>query len=867
MTATRLLTISALISAVPALALTVRVDPCNGAPRLLVDDKPVRARMFWGAPGPAPIPVAAQGQEVTFEFTPLEDEPKTGTMHFRFGQKPGGIFLDDIHVRDLETGRDVIPVRDFESGPGAFEEDWTFWPTGEQNTVATVAVEPDVGRDGSAGLHVKLTDPPDGRWPDWHIYHLPNLALAKGHRHRVTFWVRADPARSLRVAFYRPGQAYVFLGGPPGFFESQIKLAANVGVDFVSFPLPFPWPRPGQPEDWASVDAACQRVLATNPRALLLPRFGLEPPRWWKEAHPEDVMLWEDGPQQAGCVVASPQYRRDACERLTALITHLEEKFGDQMAGYHPCGQHTGEWFYFGTWGPKLNGYAPGTLNAFRDWLRERYPDDAALRQAWGRPDVTRASAAVPAAESRHAAPAGVFRDPAAERALIDFAEFQQEAMADCVRELARAAREASRGRKLIVFFYGYVFEFGAVQNGPATSGHYALRRVLDCPDIDVLCSPISYFDRGLGQYAHAMTAAESVALAGKMWLYEDDTATHLSSGTAPGSRDRVETPRETNTQLVRNVAQVALRNIGTWWMDLGATGWFNDPDMWAEMARLEAVDRWLLDNPSPFRPPVAAVIDERSMQFVAAGGAAVTRPGVYEARRPLARMGAPYGQYLLGDVLEGRVDARLYVFLTAWRLSAEQRQQLLAATRGRAKVWCYAPGYLDDWRTSLAAMQELTGFRLEQVSPEKAWAEPTEVGKRLGLQQAFGVDGAVEPLFAVTDAAPNEILATYPDGSAAVALRRADHGPSLFVGAPGLSSELLRIIAEQAGVHLLTETDCNVYANGPFLALHASVDGPLAINTGKPGEVRDALTGEVVGRGPQLQLTLSRGDTLVLRY
>ena len=62
--------------------------------------------------------------------------------------------------------------------------------------------------------------------------------------------------------------------------------------------------------------------------------------------------------------------------------------------------------------------------------------------------------------------------------------------MADCVCYLARAAREASGGRRLVVFFYGYVFEFGAIHNGPATSGHYALRRVLDCPDIDVLCSP-----------------------------------------------------------------------------------------------------------------------------------------------------------------------------------------------------------------------------------------------------------------------------------------------------------------------------------------------------------------------------------------
>ena len=118
--------------------------------------------------------------------------------------------------------------------------------------------------------------------------------------------------------------------------------------------------------------------------------------------------------------------------------------------------------------------------------------------------------------------------------------------MADCVCHFARTVR-GTGGKKLVVFFYGYVFEFGAIHNGPATAGHYALRRVLDCPDIDVLCSPISYFDRGFGQSAPAMTAAESIALAGKMWLYEDDTRTYLGTGKAPGWQDGVDTLEETN--------------------------------------------------------------------------------------------------------------------------------------------------------------------------------------------------------------------------------------------------------------------------------------------------------------------------------
>ncbi len=162
--------------------------------------------------------------------------------------------------------------------------------------------------------------------------------------------------------------------------------------------------------------------------------------------------------------------------------------------------------------------------------------------------------------------------------------------------------------------------------------------------------------------------------------------------------------------------------------------------------------------------------------------------------------------------------------------------------------------------------MQELTGFRLVPVSPAKALATPTALGKQLGLQTPFGVDAPVKPLFGAADASPAEILATYPDGSAAVALRQTPEGQSLFVGAPGLTSELLRLAARKAGVHLYTETDCNVYANGPIVALHAAQDGPITLDTGNRRQVRDAMTGDFVGSGPRLTLPMKKGDTLVLR-
>ncbi|MEI7732733.1 MAG: beta-galactosidase [Verrucomicrobiota bacterium] len=847
-----------------ASALTVRVDPAGGAPRLVVNGEPVRARMFWGGPGSKPMATTPSWQEISFEFI-ATGSANNGTMHLRFGQTPGDVYLDDIQVTDLDDASETMPRCDFEGGMASFKRDWTYWPFDAKNTVGTIAVVPGLGRNGSAALQVKLKAPADGHWPDFHVYHQPRLKIIQGHRYRTRLWVKSEPARNIKVEFYQPGTTFTRLGGPPGCFEEQIKLAAQAGVNFVSFPIGMPWPAPGKPEDWANVDAACEQVLRANPNALLIPRMGMAAPAWWRAAHPDDVMQWEDG-RREDTVVASPQYRHDAAERLAALVRHLEDKFGNHVAGYHPCGQNTGEWFYQDTWKRPLNGYAPADLTAWRLWLKQRYANDTALRQSWSDGAVTLASASVPTAVARHAAPAGVFRDPANERALTDWAEFQQEAMADCVCELARAARQASAGKKLVVFFYGYVFEFAAVSNGPSTAGHYALRRALNSPDIDVLCSPISYFDRGLGQSAPSMTAAESVALTGKLWLNEDDTHTYLATGNQPGWMQHVATIEETNAELIRNVAQEALRNFGTWWMDLGSSGWFNDARMWREMQRLAALDEPLLKQPTPFKPGIAAIIDERSMLRVAAGGTSVTRPGIYEVRAPLGRMGAPYGQYLLDDVLAGRVHAKLYVFLNAWSLTAAERVKLLSATHGATRLWCYAPGYFEGDRIHLEAARELTGFTLKKVTPDKGKATPTEAGKRLGMEKAFGVEKSVLPLLAA-DASPSEVLATYPDGSAAVAMRRTPGGISIFAGAPGLTSELLRLAARQAGVHLFTETDCNIYANGPFIALHAAEDGPVTIDTGHSGVILDVLTGAKAGNGPKLTLPLKRGETKVLKY
>ena len=127
---------------------------------------------------------------------------------------------------------------------------------------------------------------------------------------------------------------------------------------------------PEKTVDWSVVDAQCQEVLDANPACPAAAAHQLQ-----------CAAVVARGPsgrrhglgQRAAVRVSGGGFSRLSPRRgrsdLRELVAHLEAKFGPHMAGYHPCGQNTDEWFYQETWGPALNGYAQGDLRAWRAWL------------------------------------------------------------------------------------------------------------------------------------------------------------------------------------------------------------------------------------------------------------------------------------------------------------------------------------------------------------------------------------------------------------------------------------------------------------------------------------------------------------------
>lgn len=726
---------------VPGLSVPVQgyerfeVQTFGGVPMMTLDGVPTRARIFWGRPGSRTLQLTNEFQKIKFDFRPCENSRGIGTMHFRFGKEPGSVVIDDYLVVEKASGKVIAGPYHFEETTD-FTAHWRTWQSQfEGKTIAELKVVPGCGVNGSSALKVEIQPGNEALSTDFHLYHEWNMDLKPELRYEVSFAIRSSAPRAARISFYRAENPHVSLGGFGDVLESQTRLASEVGVNFVSFMVPKLWPEADGTIDFTGMDQQIERILDANPHALIIPRLPLNVRDWWLKANPSEQMVWyhfdEKSPgENYGTNWATPcslRYRHDACETLRAAIRHLEAKYGNSIAGYHPAGQNTQEWFTINTWRGGHADYSPAAQTGFRLWLRKKYAADANLRKAWGRPDVTLETAQVPAGELRDQSLQFYVIDPALNpdapqefQSIVDFNEFFQQQMTATILDLARVVKEETSRRKLCVFFYGYCYEFSGCAKGPAASAHYDLRALLDSPDVDLIASPISYFDRQPGGGGSCMLNAESVTAAGKIYVYEDDTSTFLAVGNrAPGWENGSETYEGTRNLLLRNTAESTVRNLGIWWMDLGGAGWFDSPDLWKIMTELREMDEFFLRNPTPYQPEVAVFIDEKSMLKVGSGR--FTARSVSHLRRSLNRLGTPYAQYLLDDLFSGHAKPPLACVVT-------NTEALTAAQK--AKITAIAN----------AASSKVIWVTQEGISPEKLREEIAQTNVRFFTQELCNV-------------------------------------------------------------------------------------------------------------------------------
>jgi len=647
----------------------------------------------------------------------------------------------------------------------------------------------------------------------------------------------------------------------------QIKGAYAAGIRFFTFLAHLPWRSRTGERRTGPLDEAFAFVANLAPDAFLLPRLIFSPPLSWERAHPDEMTRYPDGDTGDVSLGSRAFWEDEAEPALRAAVehvaqgTHAERAFGFYL-------EH-GEWFYENGRGYDVS--APN-VQAFRAWLRARYNNDVvALRAAWHDGGVTFESANVPASMPPSPAPGsnggGALSLLYSERECRyrDFHEFGSDLVARVITRLGRAVKEASGNRSAVAVSYGYTLELPR-----AGSGHLALGTLLDSPYVDILTGPPSYTSRLPGGSAGLPAPVASVALAGKLWVSEDDTKTFLAKGGTPdGYNPRVESAGETLAVHVRNAGAALAQGAGVSWMDLWGQGWLDDGQVWDNIGRLRDVAERLATrrrNPrtKPFPgPDVAVVVDERSFFGVRADEYLLGQL-VAGQRDALLRSGARIGFYLLSDLARHNFpDApRLLLFLNALRFPADVRAALKARFQrdGRTLAFLYGPGCLEaagDATKAAATVSEMTdvvGMHLRL----QAWGSkvgtlitegrsPLTDGRR---GQRFGNEVRLNPSFYVADPRA-QVLGEYAaTGNPSLAVRKHAAWQSVFVGETTLTPDLLRGLYRLAGVPTYTDEDDVAYVGDSLVCLHSSSGGPMTLMLAEAAHLFDLVRGEMLARG-----------------
>jgi len=846
--------------------LVGQVENYHGSPTLFVNGAPVSPLMFFGhavANMPTKVSLTTEWKEYCVTFVAPEDNQGRAGMHFRMGGPgQGTVWVDDVRFYPGPKTRDPelnwARQGDWEGSKEEIAKDWTLFQADYAGAQAEWDLDGSTCVRGKQSLRVEVKN---GGRDRMHLhFHQTGLSVEKGKKYTYSLWMKADKPRTVDFMALRIGEPWTLYGGQNPHYAQQVQLAKPVGIHLYSFTMPMPWPRPGEKRDFSGVDKAIQLALEEDPEGLFLPRFGMGPPGWWLQEHPEERMLFEDG-RTEGWSMASQLWIEEMEEHLRALVRYCEDHYQDHMLGYHPCGQHTGEWFYYRSWEPVLSDFSKAMDHGFSRWCQEKYCDREALRKAWNEGGLEFEEIRVPTAEEQRTTTLGFFRDPSLEAKVIDFFEYKQVAMERPLERMARVIKEETGGEKLVCLFYGYTFDMHGIPMGPQTSGHLAMGDIVRSPDVDILCSPISYGDRHLGGSGSFMVAVDTVRNAGKLWLNEDDTRTYLTPEEA--GFGRVDTPQHTLWVHERNFAQLWPRRLACWYMDLPNQGWLNGADIWENIGVMHRYYQTRIQEPSLWHPEVAMIVDEQS-PFYTQCSRSLHVPLVCQMRKECFRMGAPFGIYLLSDLVAGRVpESKVYLFSNAFHLDRKQRRVVRKATQGKTALWLYGAGYLKE-DASARNVSRLTGIEMALGSPQPGQVFLSKASSALlaGLPDRMGNDTRLDPLFTVKDKEA-EILGSYGDGSPGLALKLRKGGLSLYAGVLQCPAQLLRNLLKASDVHLYLDSDDVVLTDGEFLCVVACDAGRKTLSFPGTVDVFSAFSEELIATAiNHLELDLQKGES-----
>ena len=404
-------------------------------------------------------------------------------------------------------------------------------------------------------------------------------------------------------------------------------------------------------EDYSEFERAVGEILESCPDAIIFPRIYISMPKRWADSHPDDVIATPKGEYREE--MFSEAFRKDASEMLVRFIKHVKESsYEGRVGGWMICGAWTQEWFYRSHDG----GLGEPAREPYRRWVLENYGIDGAVL-----PDKEEYTYKGKARQSSENA--------------RRYSEFCNLAMAESLDCFAAVVKRETDFRQVVGAFYGYTYEIMT-----PIAGTYALRRVIDSPNLDFFSSPNSYINnRSFGMDWADMIPVDSLKHHGKLAFIECDIRTYLTTSiqkARPGEYpDDIYTvngvslwvgppTRELSLYAIRkSFAHQLTKGSAIWWFDMWG-GWFADSVLMNEIAEMKKIyDTPLASRENMLSAEVVFFADEESYANVFSGSPQIS--GIFGSRIAIGKSGVPYDTCAVRDAEEvlGKYKAAIFPF------------------------------------------------------------------------------------------------------------------------------------------------------------------------------------------------------------
>ncbi|MBQ8849112.1 MAG: hypothetical protein IJ011_02115 [Clostridia bacterium] len=390
--------------------------------------------------------------------------------------------------------------------------------------------------------------------------------------------------------------------------------------------------------DYSEFEEYIHGILRACPDAIIFPRINVSMPKWWIDTHPDDVYLTDKGAFREA--MFSEAFRSDGAKMLIELVRHIKNSdYAYRVGGWMLCGGATQEWIYRNYTGD----LGSAAQEPYKRWIKENYGIDNAV---------------LPSREDYNYI-GKVWQESENAKRYSTFCNLE---MAKSLDIFAEVIKKETNFEQVVGAFYGYTFEAKT-----ALFGLYALRTLVDSPNLDFFSSPNAYTNaRAFGMDWADMMPVDSLKEHGKLCFIECDIRTYLTKsiqearpGEYPDGIYRTKngisvwagppTAELSRAALRKSFAHQITKASAIWWFDMWG-GWYDDPLLMKELSEMKKIyDNDLFSNRSKvLSPDVVFFADEQSYANMLTGSPHIG--SIKVTRTAMGKTGVPYDSCMVED-------------------------------------------------------------------------------------------------------------------------------------------------------------------------------------------------------------------------